>query len=172
MKMVVLSASVILSLLVLGYTVMFLLVRARVAQESPVMEVTTLIRGPKDNANSMGNRLTIQNGAEYGWHCLLKTTSTDFSWQESLTIPSKPVSWAHPHLIRVSDDGRTAYSSGEGVIVPSRTFGDMLERLCFVRTVYRYNAWSVVAGDPAGDYVFAVTLDGKIVTRTMRLTTD
>ena len=172
MKIVGVVVAVILSLLVLGYTVLFLLVRARVARESPVIEVTTLIRGPTDNANSMDDHLTIENGAEYGWHCLLKTTSTDLSWQESLTIPSKPVSWAHPNLIRVSADGRTASSSGEGVIVPSRTFGEMLERLCFVRTVYRYNAWSVVAGDPAGDYVFAVTIDGNTVTRTVRLTTD
>lgn len=174
MKLVAIFAVALVSLLAIAYTVTFILVRAQVEQYPDNIEFAMLIRGASDRTETIGERLSlrIEKDAEYGWLCVRKTTNADPSWQESLTIPSRPASWEHLHLVSVSADGRTAYSSGQGEIAPTRTFFEMVERLCFVKTVYWHNTWSVVEGDPPGDYVFTVTFDGKTVTRTINITTE
>jgi hypothetical protein len=89
----------------------------------------------------------LKDGQFYGWRIVLKTSKNVVQVDETLTLPQEPRTWGDPDPLvkrKTSADGRTATSQlhlrpEDGVI---------------------YQNWAISTGDPRGQYVFRVSVEG------------
>lgn len=92
-------------------------------------------------------------GQAFGWRAEVETTRDSLQWEERLQLPTSPESWGDaeddPEIL-ISDDGRTAIAHGVAGVEEGR-----------VERIY----WQLDTGDPAGEYLLEVALEGRLVGR-------
>jgi hypothetical protein len=83
----------------------------------------------------------------YGWRMNLNTRLTSVRVREELTLPAEPATWGDPEpglKRKVSADGRTA----------------LTELTLELRAGQVSQAWAVAPGDPKGEYLLKVKVEG------------
>lgn len=80
-------------------------------------------------------------GQSYGWRARIDGAG-EVNWREEFTLPKAPDVWGEGE---VSGDGRTSVT--EGTALP--------------KDGYIHHLWTVAVGDPNGDHVMTVWLNGK-----------
>lgn len=87
---------------------------------------------------------------QYGWLVRLKTNKPTVHLREEIRLPAPTNSWGDkaklPAGLVVASDGRSA----------------VFERDVAPKENLILNVWAVAAGDPSGDYVIRVTIDGQL----------
>jgi hypothetical protein len=94
--------------------------------------------------------IPLEEGKIYGWRLRFRTKLESVSLREELQLPAAPKVWNSPNEgegFKVSPDGRTATTEvdaelQDGVLI---------------------HAWGVAPGDPSGDHVIRVFIQGKLV---------
>ena len=84
-------------------------------------------------------------GQQYGWLIRLKTDRERVHWREALRLPGAPATWGRERV------GTRSLSADKRTLIT--------ERDVETRSGYIFNAWQVEAGDPAGRYTMAVSID-------------
>ncbi|HEX3365825.1 hypothetical protein [Phenylobacterium sp.] len=89
-------------------------------------------------------------GQQYGWLVKLKTNKSTVRVREEIRLPAPTNTWGEkaklPPGMTVAADNRSA----------------VFERDVAPRENLIFNVWAVAAGDPSGDYVIRVTIDGQL----------
>jgi hypothetical protein len=95
--------------------------------------------------------IPFKEGQAYGWRLRFRTARESVKLKEELQLPSRPKSWDTPgdaaQNFKVSPDGRTGTTDLEAVLD-----GGVL-----------MNAWKIAEGDPTGDHVLRLYVEGKLV---------
>jgi hypothetical protein len=94
--------------------------------------------------------IPLTTGQAYGWRLRFRTQREGAALREELELPIAPKVWNSPlsgQGFKVSPDGRTGITEldaefNEGVLM---------------------NAWQVADGDPTGDHVLRLYVEGKLV---------
>jgi hypothetical protein len=90
-------------------------------------------------------------GQVFGWVVEIAGDPESVRWEEQLTLPRRPASWGgledDPDVV-ISPDGRSATTHGR-----ETPEGGVLSRF----------VWALSAGDPPGDYLLEVAIEGKLV---------
>jgi hypothetical protein len=99
----------------------------------------------------------------YGWLIELITLRTSVMWREIFVLPTAPETWGNLdengdelpgfRTVSISDDRRTIIT----------------ERRVKPESGLIYNSWAVAAGDPSGEYVMHIYVDGLFM-KTFRFT--
>lgn len=94
-------------------------------------------------------RIPNRQGVTYGWVIRLDKDRDKVRWREEFVLPGAPEQWnlGGAESIEVSEDGTTAIT----------------ERTVATNDGEIANWWSVAAGDPSGEYVMRVYVEGNLV---------
>lgn len=92
-----------------------------------------------------------EDGQTFGWVVEVDTTRPSLHWQEHLRLPAPPADWgdagSDPDVL-ISADGRSVVAQGDDLIEDGE-----LSRFY----------WALAPGDPAGEYVLDIAVEGKAV---------
>jgi len=86
----------------------------------------------------------------YGWVVTFNAPGVRVHWKEEFTLPAAPATWGKSHdgaTQRVSPDRRTSVKEADATL-PLGVLS---------------NSWTVAPGDPRGNYVIRLFIDGKLV---------
>ena len=87
-------------------------------------------------------RILLYQGGKYGWRIQLKNYKGEVTWREVMRLPKPPETWA-------TDDGESLSLSSDGIeAVTTRTV--------FTNDGKIENFWTMVPGDPSGQYQIQV----------------
>ncbi len=94
-------------------------------------------------------RIPNRQGVVYGWRIRLETDRAELSWREEFVLPTAPDQWntAGEEGITISADRTTAIT----------------ERTVAIDDGEILNWWGVAEGDPSGEYVMRVYVEGDLV---------
>jgi hypothetical protein len=91
------------------------------------------------------------DGTTFGWVLQVQTDRESLRWQEHLKLPRAPADWGDavddPDVL-ISKDGTDVVAQGEDLVEDGE-----LQRFY----------WTLAPGDPAGDYVLDVVVEGRPV---------
>jgi hypothetical protein len=87
----------------------------------------------------------LKAGKAYGWRIYLKTKKRSVHFREVFELPQAPKTWGLPAGKQISADRKTS----------------ILERDVALTGGFVQNIWSVVPGDPCGDSVIRVFIEGS-----------
>jgi hypothetical protein len=91
------------------------------------------------------------DGTTFGWVLQVQTDRESLRWQEHLKLPKAPADWGDavddPDVL-ISKDGTDVVAQGEDLVEDGE-----LQRFY----------WTLAPGDPAGDYVLDVVVEGRPV---------
>lgn len=90
-------------------------------------------------------KVPFQEGKVYGWRIQLQGYRGELTWQEVLTLPKPPLTWA-------TDNGEDFFLSPDG------TFA-VIKRTDLVKKGLISNFWTVSPGDPPGVHILSVYVD-------------
>ena len=96
------------------------------------------------------DRVPLIEGQFYGWVVKVGPGFTKVKWKEVFELPEAPQTWGVEETsgdVVISEDGKVSVTEGE----------------VFVQDGYIGNYWSVVAGDPPGDYIMRVYVNDHLV---------
>ena len=96
------------------------------------------------------NTVPLIEGQSYGWIIRLGPGFTKVKWKEVFELPAKPDTWG------------SGEASGDHEISGDRKVS-VTEKEVVVEGGYIHNFWSVVAGDPVGDYVIRVYVNDLLL---------
>lgn len=96
------------------------------------------------------DRVPLVEGQFYGWVIKISPGFTKVKWKEVFELPEAPQTWS------------VEETSGDILISQDRTVS-VTEGEVFVQDGYIGNYWSVVAGDPPGDYIMRVYVNDHLV---------
>jgi len=96
--------------------------------------------------------IPFKEGQAYGWRLRFRTERESVALREELQLPAKPKSWETPdgdagRKFKISPDGRTGTTEADALLD-----GGVLT-----------NAWKIGDGDPTGDHVLRLYIEGKLV---------
>lgn len=94
--------------------------------------------------------IPFKEGQAYGWRLRFRTQREGVALREELQLPAKPKNWETPDAgqkFKISPDGRTGTTEVDALLD-----GGML-----------MNAWKIAEGDPTGDHVLRLYIEGKLV---------
>ena len=102
-----------------------------------------VITDEAQNTFLRSNLVPNRKGQIYGWILLVKTDKEDVLLREELVLPSRG-NWSTENELKVSADGRVG----------------VLERRARVVDGKVSNWWSIADGDPTGEHLISISLDG------------
>jgi hypothetical protein len=92
-----------------------------------------------------------EDGQAFGWVIEVDTTRPSLHWQEHLRLPAPPEDWGDAATdpdVLISADGRSVVAQGNDLVEDGE-----LSRFY----------WALAPGDPAGEYVLDIAVEGKAV---------
>ena len=119
------------------------------ALAQPLLSITRAEFGLFRPDGSLVPTTTVPHAVDqaYGWRMGLNTRMATVRVREELTLPAEPATWGDPEpglKRRVSNDGRTAITE-----LTLEVHGGQVSQ-----------AWAVAPGDPKGEYLLKVKLEG------------
>ena len=96
------------------------------------------------------DRVPLVEGQFYGWVIKVKPGYTKVKWKEVFELPEAPQTWSVDETsgdVVISGDRKVSVTEGE----------------VFVQDGYIGNYWSVVPGDPPGEYIMRVYVNDHLV---------
>jgi len=97
------------------------------------------------------NIVPLLPGVVYGWVIEIQTSMPKLRWRETYTLPDNPDIWDQGPLFgttsSISRDGRTSIVESESPVTDGKLT----------------HFWTVAPGDPAGQHVLHVEIEGKPV---------
>ena len=100
-----------------------------------------------DGALQAAATVPLRVDQAYGWRMSLRTALSQVRVREELILPAEPATWGDPEpglKRKVSPDGRSAVTE---LVLPVQN-GQVTQ------------AWAVAPGDPPGEYLLKVKLEG------------
>ena len=97
------------------------------------------------------NEVPAEEGRVFGWVLDVETSRESLHWQEHLQLPHAPADWGEAATdpdVLISTDGRSVVAQGDDLVEDGE-----LSRFY----------WALAAGDPQGNYVLDVAVEGKPV---------
>ena len=86
----------------------------------------------------------------YGWIIKIRSSLPKVKWREELSLPAVPETWG----LSDKQENRTLTNDGRTLIT---------EREVELENGLITNVWSVASGDPKGQYIIRVFIDGEVV---------
>lgn len=94
-------------------------------------------------------RVLLYQGGKYGWRIQLKNYRGQVTWREVLRLPKPPETWS-------AEDGENLSLSSDGL-------QGITTRTVFTTDGTIENFWTMVPGDPGGQYQIQVYIDNRLI---------